>query len=132
MVLNTAVLLDRKLEVVSDDFENSFEFVLWQFVLVVAIMMSADFVTSKSEPVIVVVVKIVVGMQLKASVVMVLVVCSVLPVKIVLFLGNPEEFKHVESIDLTTMLMDLVTTSLGPVLVTVVELVVGEQSVAFA
>lgn len=132
MVLNTAVLLDRKLEVVSDDFENSFEFVLWQFVLVVAIMMSADFVTSKSEPVIVVVVKIVVGMQLKASVVMVLVVCSVLPVKIVLFLGNPEEFKHVESIDLTTMLMDLVTTSLGPVLVTVVELVVGEQLVAFA
>lgn len=132
MVLNTAVLLDRKLEVVSDDFENSFEFVLWQFVLGVAIMMSADFVTSKSEPVIVVVVKIVVGMQLKASVVMVLVVCSVLPVKIVLFLGNPEEFKHVESIDLTTMLMDLVTTSLGPVLVTVVELVVGEQSVAFA
>lgn len=132
MVLNTAVLLDRKLEVVSDDFENSFEFVLWQFVLVVAIMMSADFVTSKSEPVIVVVVKIVVGMQLKASVVMVLVVCSVLPVKIVLFLGNPEELKHVESIDLTTMLMDLVTTSLGPVLVTVVELVVGEQSVAFA
>ena len=132
MVLNTAVLLDRKLEVVSDDFENSFEFVLWQFVLGVAIMMSADFVTSKSEPVIVVVVKIVVGMQLKASVVMVLVVCSVLPVKIVLFLGNPEELKHVESIDLTTMLMDLVTTSLGPVLVTVVELVVGEQSVAFA
>lgn len=132
MVLNTAVLLDRKLEVVSDDFENSFEFVLWQFVLGVAIMMSADFVTSKSEPVIVVVVKIVVGMQLKASVVMVLVVCSVLPVKIVLFLGNPEEFKHVESIDLTTMLMDLVTTSLGPVLVTVVELVVGEQLVAFA
>lgn len=132
MVLNTAVLLDRKLEVVGDDFENSFEFVLWQFVLVVAIMMSADFVTSKSEPVIVVVVKIVVGMQLKASVVMVLVVCSVLPVKIVLFLGNPEEFKHVESIDLTTMSMDLVTTSLGPVLVTVVELVVGEQLVAFA
>lgn len=132
MVLNTAVLLDRKLEVVSDDFENSFEFVLWQFVLGVAIMMSADFVTSKSEPVIVVVVKIVVGMQLKASVVMVLVVCSVLPVKIVLFLGNPEELKHDESIDLTTMLMDLVTTSLGPVLVTVVELVVGEQSVAFA
>ena len=63
---------------------------------------------------------------------MVLVVCSVLPVKIVLFLGNPEEFKHVESIDLTTMSMDLVTTSLGPVLVTVVELVVGEQLVAFA
>lgn len=94
--------------------------------------MSTAFVTSKSEPVIVVVVKIVVGMQSKASVVMVLVVCSVLPVKIVLFLGNPEEFKHVESIDLTTMLMDLVTTSLGPVLVTVVELVVGEQLVAFA
>lgn len=132
MVLNTAVLLDRKLEVVGDDFENSFEFVLWQFVLVVAIMMSTAFVTSKSEPVIVVVVKIVVGMQSKASVVMVLVVCSVLPVKIVLFLGNPEELKHVESIDLTTMLMDLVTTSLGPVLVTVVELVVGEQLVAFA